>query len=72
MNAYIRRSRSEKWMETHLWHSKRMKMLQYFSYKIAETPNEKGTRACYRFAKNECIVYDKSYYEIIYLEGTRE
>lgn len=30
MNSYIRRSRSDKWMETHLWHAKRMRMIKYF------------------------------------------
>jgi len=30
MDAYIRRSKRDQWMETHLWHSKRMRMFRYF------------------------------------------
>lgn len=36
-------------------------------YKIAETPNEKGDRACYRFAHHECTMYDKSFTEIFFI-----
>ncbi|KAL4481569.1 hypothetical protein ABPG74_007658 [Tetrahymena malaccensis] len=71
MNSYIRRSRSDKWMETHLWHAKRMRMIKYFQYKIARTPNEKGDRACFRFANHDCTVYDRSYYEFIFIQGTK-
>nr|ABV48774.1 ribonucease P subunit Pop1 [Tetrahymena pyriformis] len=70
MNSYIRRSKSDKWMETHLWHAKRMRMIKYFQYKIARTPNEKGDRACYRFANHDCTVYDRSYYEFLFIQGT--
>jgi len=39
-----------------------MKMGEYFGYKIALSPNDKSSRAAYRFAKKECVIYDKSYY----------
>ena len=35
-------------METHLWHAKRMKMKNYFGYKIPYHNNDKSKRACYR------------------------
>lgn len=28
-------------------------------------PNDKSDRACYRFAKKESCIYDKSYYGIL-------
>jgi hypothetical protein len=42
--------------------AKRMRMQDYFNYKVAISPNDKSDRACYRFAKNNCVIYDKSYY----------
>ena len=42
--------------------TKRMKMGKYFNYKIALNPNDKGKRACYRFANNNSVIYDMSYY----------
>jgi len=59
--SYQRRAREFKWLPTHLWHAKRMKMVRYFGYKVAWSPNDKGTRACLRFASRDCCLYDKSY-----------
>lgn len=39
-----------------------MHMTKIWGYNIAKTPNDKSKRACYRFAKNDCVVYDMSYY----------
>ncbi|KRX00878.1 hypothetical protein PPERSA_02057 [Pseudocohnilembus persalinus] len=35
-------------------------------------PNDKSTRASYRFAKKECCIYDKSYYVLNQLCGSRK
>jgi ribonuclease P/MRP protein subunit POP1 len=34
--SYKKRQRNSKWLETHLWHSKRMKMFSYYSYRVPE------------------------------------
>ncbi len=68
MNSYQRRNKKDKRLETHLWHAKRMKMQRYFGYKIAQTPNEKSSRACFRYAKHDCLIYDKSYMHLAILE----
>ena len=44
-------------------------MYFFLSYKISNTPNEKGDRACYRFSNHDCVVYDRSYYMFFILEG---
>ncbi len=44
-----------------------MKMIEYFGYKIALKPNDKSTRACYRFSNYSCCIMDFSYYEIMSL-----
>lgn len=41
-------------------------------YKVAQTPNEKGDRACFRFANHDCTLYDASYYELVYISGSGE
>jgi ribonuclease P/MRP protein subunit POP1 len=61
----MRRNREFKWLETHLWMAKRMKMEDYFGYKVAHNCIDKSGRACYRFNKNESIMIDKSFYFII-------
>lgn len=35
-----------------------MHMIEYFNYKIASAPHDKSERACYRFMKNDCTIYD--------------
>lgn len=69
MTEYQHRSKKYKWLETHLWHSKRMHMIPYFGYKVAESPNDKSDRASYRFAKNQSILYDRSYYTVVVVKG---
>lgn len=60
--AYMRRDRQWNWLETHIWHAKRMHMEGLWGYKLAVKPHEKGQRACYRFANTDCTLYDASYY----------
>ena len=50
------------WLETHIWHAKRMKMRSLWGYKIAIHSNDKGIRAAYRFMKNSSVIYDSSYF----------
>jgi ribonuclease P/MRP protein subunit POP1 len=71
LSTYARRSRAHKWLETHLWHAKRMKMQNKWGYRLAMTPNDKSTRACYRFARHNSAVYDMSYYHT-YFGGVEE
>ena len=59
--SYKMRSDKYKWLATHLWATKRMKMMNYFQYKIAYTPNNKSYRSAYRnFRHNACLI-DVSY-----------
>eukprot|EP00013_Stygamoeba_regulata_P007342 CAMPEP_0177631876 /NCGR_PEP_ID=MMETSP0447-20121125/1982_1 /TAXON_ID=0 /ORGANISM="Stygamoeba regulata, Strain BSH-02190019" /LENGTH=915 /DNA_ID=CAMNT_0019133387 /DNA_START=115 /DNA_END=2863 /DNA_ORIENTATION=+ len=43
-----RRQNTFKWLETHVWHAKRMFMKALWGYKLAITPCDKGFRAAYR------------------------
>ena len=68
--AYMRRDRQWNWLETHIWHAKRMHMEGLWGYKLAVKPHEKGQRACYRFANTDSTLYDASYYVFLRLTAS--
>ena len=49
-----------------------MKIVDYFGFKISGNCNDKSDRACYKFAKNDTIIYDKSYQYIYILKCANE
>lgn len=69
VEEYNRRSSKTKWLETHVWHSKRMKMGEKWGYKIAEYPREKGRKIIYKDEKYTCLLHDASYYQCIEING---
>lgn len=56
MEEYTRRQREHVWLETHIWHAKRMKMIDAWGYRLADHPNDKGFRAAYRAVRNNCML----------------
>ena len=56
MSEYSRRQRKQVWLETHLWHAKRMKMIDAWDYRLALHPNDKGIRAAHRAVRNSCLL----------------
>lgn len=64
--------KATKWLETHIWHAKRMKMANKWNFKIAKICCEKGRRAAYRACKNDCTLQDVSYYRCIQVIGLQE
>ncbi|TPX69243.1 hypothetical protein SpCBS45565_g02571 [Spizellomyces sp. 'palustris'] len=66
---FIRRQMGKRWLETHVWHAKRMKMVELWGCKLADHPNDKSTRASFRAAKNQCLVHDASYFQVIEISG---
>jgi hypothetical protein len=39
-----------------LWHAKRFHMTERWGYKLADFPNDKSFRACYRATANHCLL----------------
>ncbi|CAI2184541.1 19786_t:CDS:10 [Funneliformis geosporum] len=66
---YKRRQTNKKWLETHMWHSKRMKMTELWGYKLAEHPNEKSIKASYRASEHLSIIHDASYFGWLKVSG---
>ncbi|KAG9015712.1 hypothetical protein FRB90_004357 [Tulasnella sp. 427] len=65
----LKRQQYKTWLETHLWHAKRMKMENLWGYRLAINPTEKAFRPSHRAALHSSIVQDVSYYGILELKG---
>ncbi|KAJ2846233.1 Ribonucleases P/MRP protein subunit pop1, partial [Coemansia brasiliensis] len=66
---FERRQHGKRWLETHVWHAKRMRMCELWNTMVAETPNERSHRAAYRAAKENTHIQDVSYYAMLELTG---
>ncbi|XP_059140261.1 ribonucleases P/MRP protein subunit POP1-like [Physella acuta] len=72
LSEYERRKRRIGWLETHIWHAKRFKMVEKWGCKLAVHPNDKSVRACYRAVNNHCLMQDVSFEKYIEITGLRE
>ncbi|KAH9998011.1 ribonucleases P/MRP protein subunit POP1-domain-containing protein [Russula vinacea] len=70
-DAFSRRQRDKKWLETHLWHAKRMRMENMWGYRLAVQPTEKSFRPSHRASVHSSILHDASYYGLIELKGVQ-
>ncbi|KAJ1946003.1 Ribonucleases P/MRP protein subunit pop1, partial [Linderina pennispora] len=69
---YELRQRGKRWLETHVWHAKRMHMEERWGTMVARTPNERSHRAAYRAAKEKAFVEDVSYFAMLQVVGPQE
>lgn len=72
LSEYERRQRRIGWLETHIWHAKRFKMVEKWGYRLGMHPNDKSIRACYRAVKHHCLIQDVSFEAYIELTGPRQ
>jgi len=72
VEEYLRRQGKKRWLETHIWHAKRMHMKNIWGYRLADYPNEKSLRATYRASSHLSILHDASYMGCVELTGTAE
>ncbi|PVU96466.1 hypothetical protein BB559_002380 [Furculomyces boomerangus] len=68
VKEYTRRQQGKRWLETHIWHTKRMRMKEKWGIMIAETPNDKSHRAIYK-ALHKAIIHDTSYTKTVEIKG---
>ncbi|KAJ7601074.1 ribonucleases P/MRP protein subunit POP1-domain-containing protein [Mycena floridula] len=66
---FRKRQREKTWLETHLWHAKRMKMADMWGYRLAVQPTEKSFRPSHRASVHGSIIHDASYMSLIELKG---
>ncbi|KAG0236775.1 hypothetical protein BGX31_003811 [Mortierella sp. GBA43] len=69
---YLRRQGTKRWLETHIWHAKRMKMVEIWGYKLAEHSNENGIKSAYKSSHHQCILQDSSYNGCLELTGSKK
>lgn len=55
------RQQSKKWLETHVWHAKRFKMIDIWGYRLPLQSNQKAIKFCYRSAQKYCLFSDLSF-----------
>ncbi|KLO07616.1 POP1-domain-containing protein [Schizopora paradoxa] len=67
---FLLRQKDKTWLETHIWHAKRMKMENMWGYRLAVQPTEKSFRPSHRASLHGSILHDCSYNAIIELTGT--
>ncbi|KAF8208880.1 NUC188 domain-containing protein [Mycena galopus ATCC 62051] len=67
--TFLKRQRDKSWLETHIWHAKRMKMQNLWGYRLAVTPTEKSFRPSHRASVHGSILHDASYQSTIQLQG---
>ncbi|ORY94034.1 NUC188 domain-domain-containing protein [Syncephalastrum racemosum] len=69
VEEYLRRSKTNKWLETHIWHTKRFKMEDIWGYRLAKHNNMKMARVYWRAFQRSCVVHDASYMGCVELVG---
>ncbi|XP_072169939.1 ribonucleases P/MRP protein subunit POP1-like [Diadema setosum] len=69
---YRRRQLRHRWLETHIWHAKRFKMVEKWGWKIPLHPSDKSARATYRATARHCVLMDISYNQVVELSGAGE
>ncbi|KAM6494217.1 POPLD (NUC188) domain containing protein [Amanita muscaria] len=67
----LKRQRDKLWLESHLWHAKRMKMENMWGYRLAVHPTEKAYRSSHRASVHGSIIHDASYCSIIEVTGAQ-
>ena len=50
------KQRENAWLETHIWHAKRMHMRDYHGYRVAERVTDKGVRQACRSLRYGCLL----------------
>ncbi|SCN62064.1 ribonucleases P/MRP protein subunit POP1, putative [Plasmodium chabaudi adami] len=66
---YILRAKKKNWLETHLYHSKKFKMIDIYGYKLALKNCDKISRRIFRYHKRKSLIHDMSYVEVVQLSG---
>ena len=67
--SYAARSAKHRWLETHLWHAKRFRMVDLWGHRIGLHPSDKGTRASLRQAAHCATIHDCSYIRPVLVSG---
>ncbi|TFK52515.1 POP1-domain-containing protein [Heliocybe sulcata] len=70
--SFLRRQRDKTWLETHIWHAKRMHMENSWGYRLAVRPTEKSFRPSHRASVHGAILHDASYFGLIEIQAQED
>ena len=62
--------RLAKWLPTHIWHAKRMKMVSLWGLSIPARRTQRSFRFVSRATRNDCVIHDGSYNHILEINGS--
>jgi ribonuclease P/MRP protein subunit POP1 len=69
---FANRESYSKWLPTHLWHAKRMKMIDLWGLKIPLHSNQKSARSNYHSSRESSVLIDSSYLRCIQINGNHD
>eukprot|EP00741_Cyanophora_paradoxa_P000344 tig00000403_g335.t1 len=67
--AHLRRQLKHTWLETHIWHAKRLHMANLWGYRLAFRRADVQMRFAYRTTAHECTLHDASYHTAFEVSG---
>ncbi|RKP01917.1 hypothetical protein CXG81DRAFT_18349 [Caulochytrium protostelioides] len=69
--AWQKRTHKHQWLETHVWHAKRAQMVDLpgAPVRIADHMNMKSARSTFRAARDQAVMYDRSYGRVLEIKG---
>lgn len=69
LEEYNRRQKKFIWLETHIWHAKRFRMIEKWGYKLPFESYARTYRSCFRASATHCLLQDISYYICLEISG---
>ncbi|KJA21170.1 hypothetical protein HYPSUDRAFT_67916 [Hypholoma sublateritium FD-334 SS-4] len=71
-DSFLKRQVNKAWLETHIWHAKRMHMKDMWGYRLSVSPTEKSYRPSHRASLHDAILHDASYYSFFEISGSEK
>ncbi|ORZ21233.1 NUC188 domain-domain-containing protein [Absidia repens] len=72
MDELISRKNNVRWLSTHKWHIKRMKMENWWGYRLAAHPMYKSRKVNYRSFTKISLLHDASYQGCLQVHGSQK
>ncbi|KRZ61171.1 Ribonucleases P/MRP protein subunit POP1 [Trichinella nativa] len=69
VREYVRRQGKCRWLETHIWHAKRFRMVEAWQFKLALGGFQRSWRATFRDAAKHATMRDVSHMVLLRLSG---
>jgi hypothetical protein len=61
---------AEVWLETHIWHAKRMHMSPLWGHRLAIHNNSRGLKFLHKTVEEHSVIHDRSYYHSVFTKSS--